>query len=170
MQFFSPRQQYYQHLKEQQGWRRRAIRARKGKSTTSLMVCNCTAFLWISFVLGTRSSVIPSRLKNILPSVEKNAARIERKENTYFVKVLIRNFVQCSRLCINKMENGISKIFFLPPKSFCIPRIFNKVISVKILNRVQTCSYIMLLNSTMHNKHYLGMNEGMNESIIIAMF
>jgi len=56
------------------------------------------------------------------------------------------------------------KDLFYPPKIFFIPRIFNKVISVKILVRVTTCSYIMLLNSTMHNKHYLGMNEGMNES------
>jgi hypothetical protein len=31
---------------------------------------------------------------------------------------------------------GSSKIFFLPPKSFCIPRIFNKIISLKILNLV----------------------------------
>jgi len=67
---------------------------------------------------------------------EKNAARFERKENTYFGKVLILYFVQFSRLWDNQKRKWNLKDLFYPPKSFFIRQIINKVISVKILIRV----------------------------------
>jgi hypothetical protein len=66
---------------------------------------------------------------------EKNAARFERKENTYFGKVLISYFVQFSRLWIglglNEIENGISKIFCIPQRAFVSPEFSIKLFHSK---------------------------------------